>query len=183
MGALDRMSLRINTRDHKEPDTHLTKAEIEDIADEIDEADRVEMSKLLEKVLDNQLNEYHKTEINGFLTMLKNEKFKLREIKSASKGLLMKLVPSQKQKGGMAANASKFHYRSIQVHSFAANGKRMTRKNIVTVNGKKGTKTVHTYDSTKPKKRTRKNSKALTPKEVANIRKGIFMPGLFRGLN
>ena len=77
--------------------------------------------------------------------------------------------------------AHKLHYRSVQVHSFASNGKRMTRKNVVTVNGKKGKKTVHTYDSTKPKK-TRKNTKALSAKEIANIRKGKFMPGLFRGL-
>ena len=75
----------------------------------------------------------------------------------------------------------KFHYRSVQVHSFVANGKRVTRKNVVTVNGKKGTKTVHTYDSTKAKK-TRKNTKALTAKEVSNIRKGKFMPDLFKGL-
>jgi hypothetical protein len=176
------MSLRINTTEHKEPDTRLTKNEIDDLVDEIDDADRAKMTPILKKVLDNQINEYHKTEMNGFLKMLENEKFKLREIKSASKGLLMKLVPSHKQKGGMPPAAPKFHYRSVQVHSFASNGKRMTRKNIVTVNGKRGTKTVHTFDSTKPKK-TRKNTKKLTRKEISNIHKGVFMPGLFRVLN
>jgi hypothetical protein len=174
------MPLHINTGTPKEPDTRLTKAELDDLTDEIDEADHDQMTPILKKVLEHQINEYHKTEVNGFLKMLENKKFKLREIKSASKGLLMKLVPSPEQKGGKPAH--KFHYRSVQVHSVMTNGKRMTRKNVVALNGKKGTKTVHTYDSTKAKK-TRKNTKPLTAKEISNIRKGIFMPTLFKGLN
>ena len=81
----------------------------------------------------------------------------------------------------MPETDTKFHFHSKQIHAFIKNGERKTRKNIVTVNGKKGKKSVEIYDSTK-KRKTYRNSKALSKKEITNIRKGIFMPGLFRSL-
>ena len=75
----------------------------------------------------------------------------------------------------------KFHYHSVQTHALMANGTRRIKRNVVTVNGAKGRKTVETYDSNKSRK-VSKNTKVLKPKEIANIRKGIFMPGLFRGM-
>ena len=75
----------------------------------------------------------------------------------------------------------RFHYHSVQTHAVASNGTRRIKRNTVTVNGAKGRKTVETYDSNKSRK-VSKNTKALKPKEIANIRKGIFMPGLFRGM-
>ena len=77
--------------------------------------------------------------------------------------------------------AHKFHYRSEQVHAFVANGHKKTRKNVVEVKGNKGYKRVEEYDSNK-KRKTRKVTKPLTKKEIANIRMNKFMPGLFRKL-
>ena len=81
----------------------------------------------------------------------------------------------------MPKDAPKFHYHSVQTHAVMHNGTRRIKRNVVTVNGAKGRKTVETYDSKKSRK-VSKNTKALKPKEIANIRKGIFMPGLFRGM-
>lgn len=70
-----------------------------------------------------------------------------------------------------------FKFRSHQVHHVQANGHRRTRRNIVRVHGTKGTKVVEIHDSKHGKTR---RSKALTRKEIQNIKKGVFMPALFR---
>lgn len=172
------MKLSIGTSEHETPDTKFTQSEIDALVEEINDADRAGMTPILEKILEHQINPYHKRELDGFLEMLENEKFKLREIKSATKGVLMKITPTN-HKGG--ASSSKFHYRSEQVHAFMANGHKKTRKNIVIVNGTKGFKRVEEYDSNK-KRKTYKNSKKLSAKEISNIRRGKFMPGFFSSL-
>lgn len=73
---------------------------------------------------------------------------------------------------------SKFSYHSEQVHSIYENGKGMTRKNLVKINNGKGHKAVETYDVKGHKLNSAK--KALTPKEITCIKKGQFIPGLFR---
>lgn len=77
------------------------------------------------------------------------------------------------------AVAPKFHYHSVQTHAVMHNSTRRVKRNIVSVNGAKGRKTVEVLDTNKSRK-VKRNSKALKPKEIANIRKGIFMPTLFR---
>lgn len=70
-----------------------------------------------------------------------------------------------------------FQFRSHQVHSTLKNGKRVTRKNTVRVNGAKGTKTVEVRAAGA---KAHKKTKALTRREISNIKRGTFMPGLFR---
>lgn len=81
----------------------------------------------------------------------------------------------------MSKTAPKFHYHSVQTHTLIHNGTRRIKRNSVAINGTKGRKTTEIYDSKKSRK-VAKNTKVLRPKEIANIRKGIFMPGLFRGM-
>jgi 2-methylcitrate dehydratase PrpD len=71
-----------------------------------------------------------------------------------------------------------FSYHSEQVHSTFENGKGQTRRNVVDIKNGKGTKAVEEY---KPDG-TRKNrkEKALTQKELECIKKGKFIPGLFK---
>lgn len=159
--------LRIDTSHHIEPNTRFTKSELEALADEIDKADRKHMETILEKIMDHQINEYHKRELNGLLGMVQSEKFKLQEIKSTTKGILLKITPAS----GGAKGASTFHFRSTQIHGFMANGHRKTRKNVVVVNGNTGHKKVEIYDS-KRKGKTYKNTKRLSKKEITYIRRG-----------
>ena len=77
--------------------------------------------------------------------------------------------------------AKPFFFHSEQVHAVVKNGHHKTRRNIVTVKGNKGTKKIEVLD-TKHGKKVKKNSKSLTKKEIKNIRKGVFMPKLFRDL-
>lgn len=70
-----------------------------------------------------------------------------------------------------------FKFHSHQVHHVQANGHRRTRRNIVRVNGSKGTKIIETHDSKHGKTR---RAKALTRKEIKNIKSGVFMPKLFK---
>jgi hypothetical protein len=72
-----------------------------------------------------------------------------------------------------------FTFHSNQKHTVIKNGKRFTRRNNVAVSGNKGTKEIVVAS---PGKKTKKTRKALTKREISNIRKGIFMPALFRGL-
>ena len=72
-----------------------------------------------------------------------------------------------------------FIFRSHQSHSTIKNGKRVTRRNNVNVSGSKGSKAVEIIQSGK---KTRRTKKALTKREITNIRKGVFMPTLFRGI-
>lgn len=74
--------------------------------------------------------------------------------------------------------ANHFKYHSVQIHTSVINGKKQTRRNIVKVNGKKGVKTVAVSNG----KKTRRNTKKLSAREISNIRKGKFMPGFFRAL-
>ena len=71
-----------------------------------------------------------------------------------------------------------FVFRSHQSHTIVKNGKRVTRRNNVNVSGSKGSKEVEVVQSGK----TRRAKKALTKREITNIRKGVFMPRLFRGI-
>jgi hypothetical protein len=170
-------SLTLDTSEHNSPSTRFTKKQLEGLSDDLEDADRAQIGTILQRLRESLLNPYYETEIDRLIEMLSNDKFKLREIRSTTQGILMKLVPSTQKGGG----GNQFHYTSVQIHSFISNGKRKTRKNVVRVNGKKGTKSMHTYNSSK-KRKTFKTSKRLTATEIANIRRGKFMPGLFRGL-
>ncbi len=55
------------------------------------------------------------------------------------------------------------------------------RRNVVTVKNGKGHKKVETFNSARGKAVTRK-SKTLRKSEIKNIKQGIFMPRLFKGL-
>jgi hypothetical protein len=72
-----------------------------------------------------------------------------------------------------------FVFNSNQSHTVIKNGKRFTRRNNVSVSGNKGSKEVQIV---KPGKKAKKTRKALTKREISNIRKGVFMPSLFRGI-
>lgn len=69
-----------------------------------------------------------------------------------------------------------FLYNSVEMHTTMVNGKRNTRKNVVKVVNEKGVKKTEVLHN----KKTRKNSKRLTKKEITNIRKRHFMPGFFK---
>lgn len=71
-----------------------------------------------------------------------------------------------------------FTYHSEQVHSEFQNGKGQTRRNIVSIRNGKGHKAVETYNSKGRKLNSTK--KALTTAEMDCIKKGKFIPGLFR---
>jgi hypothetical protein len=165
-----RPKLNVNTAHHKEPDTRFTKADIEHILEKVDSAERSELKSILDTVRKSLLNEYYNQELDILEGSLKSKKeITLVRIRYVIKSLLDKMTPT---------GAFRFH--STQFHAFSTNGQRKTRKNIVKVNGKKGTKRVEIYNSVKRK--TYRNSKKLTAKEIANIRRGKFMPGLFKAL-
>jgi ribosomal protein L29 len=170
----------LNTGPNREAKTRLTKEELDSMDTRIKGASREELSKLLKEIKKSLLNPYFEREVNQLEGMVENEKFKLPELISTTRGLLMKLSSHENHKGGMAPT-HKFHFHSVQVHGVMVNGRRKTRKNIVQVNGTKGEKRVEVYDSSK-KRKTYKNSKKLSVREIANIRRGKFMPGLFKGL-
>jgi len=69
-----------------------------------------------------------------------------------------------------------FAYKSVEMHTTMVNGHRNTRKNIVKVVNGKGVKKTEVSHN----KKTVKKSKRLTKKEITNIRKRNFMPGLFK---
>lgn len=71
-----------------------------------------------------------------------------------------------------------FSYHSEQVHSTFENGKGSTRRNVVDIKNGKGTKAVEEYKADGTRK-TRKE-KELTAKELECIKKGQFIPGLFK---
>ena len=69
-----------------------------------------------------------------------------------------------------------FTYKSVEMHTTMVNGHRKTRKNVVNVVNGKGVKKTEVSHN----KKTQKNSKRLTKREIMNIRKRNFMPGLFK---
>lgn len=175
-----RSALKIDTDQHKEPDTRLTKSDIGNILEQLDDADRTEILSILHTIREKLINTYFEKELDTLEGELKSQKeMTLVRIRSVIKGLLdkMTLIP---QSGG-AKKGHNFQFHSVQVHAVLTNGRRKTRKNIVSVKGSKGQKKVEIYDSSK-KRKTFKNSKRLTAAEIANIRRGKFMPGLFKGL-
>jgi len=72
-----------------------------------------------------------------------------------------------------------FRYHSVQTRSEYHNGKRRTKTNHVSINGKKGYKVV----TIRNKSGTKKSKKPLTKKEIKCIKNGQFMPGLFKSCN
>ena len=79
----------------------------------------------------------------------------------------MNINPSVRQRTG--------RYHSEQTHIEFVNGVRQERRQIVDVNGTKGTKTVIVTRNSN----TKKSTKPLSAKEIGCIRKCKFMPGLF----
>jgi hypothetical protein len=79
----------------------------------------------------------------------------------------MNMTPSVRQRTG--------RYHSEQTHIEFVNGVKQERRQIVDVNGSKGTKTVIITRNDK----TKKSTKPLSAKEIGCIRKCKFMPGLF----
>lgn len=67
------------------------------------------------------------------------------------------------------------NYHSEQTHIEYVNGKQKERRQIVDINGNKGTKTVIIIHNGKKQKST----KPLSAKEISCIRKCQFVPGLF----
>ena len=67
---------------------------------------------------------------------------------------------------------SGFSYHSNQIHHVNGN----TRENIVRIENGKGVKIIKQNTGNK----TTLNKKPLTQKEISNIRKNIFIPGLFK---
>ena len=68
-----------------------------------------------------------------------------------------------------------FTYRSEQVHSVLENGKNKTRHNIVNIVNGKGTKHIEERIGNK----ITKKQKPLSKKEIQQIKKNKFIPGLF----
>ena len=79
----------------------------------------------------------------------------------------MNMTPSVRQRTG--------RYHSEQTHIEFVNGVKQERRQIVDVNGNKGTKIVIITRNGK----TKKSIKPLSAKEIECIRKCKFMPGLF----
>ncbi len=79
----------------------------------------------------------------------------------------MNITPSVRQRMGP--------YHSEQTHIEFVNGVKQERRQIVDVNGTKGTKIVIITRNGK----TKKSTKPLSAKEIECIRKCKFMPGLF----
>lgn len=174
-----RHTLKLNTDKHKEPDTRLTKAEVDAIRETIGDASRTDLKKLVDKIRDSLLNPYYNKELDSIEGGIDgDEQDTLPHIRSNIRGLLGKMTLTS-QSGGKSDHT--FHFKSVQIHGTVVNGRRKTRKNTVRVNGSKGEKKIEIFDSSK-KRKTYTNSKKLSAKEIANIRRGIFMPGLFRGL-
>jgi hypothetical protein len=171
------MHLQINAAAHATPDTRYTKQQMADLEDRIVDAPRDQLPEIIEEILAHQLNEYHVRELRNLAHYAEKPSYKLSEIKSALRGVLMKLTPS----GQTGGSSSAFRFRSVQVHGTMKNGKRKTRTNTVVVKGSKGTKTVEIHDSTK-KRKTYRSTKRLTAREISNIKRNKFMPGLFRDL-
>lgn len=67
------------------------------------------------------------------------------------------------------------NYHSEQTHIEYVNGKQKERRQIVDINGNKGTKTVIVTRNGKKQK----SAKPLSAKEISCIRRCKFMPGLF----
>ena len=76
----------------------------------------------------------------------------------------------------VAKGKGHFTYKSVEMHTTMVNGHRNTRKNVVNVVNGKGVKKTEVLHN----KKTRKNSKRLTKREIMNIRKRNFMPGFFK---
>ncbi len=165
-----RPSIQISTERHKEPDTKLTKSEIDAIREDLEDAKYTKLKKIVDTIRSSLINSYFNKEldaIEGGITGKKQNT--LSHITSNIHALLDKMTPTG-QSGGAKTNGN-FRYHSVQLHTFSANGHQKTRKNIVKVNGTKGTKSVHIYDSAK-KRKTYKNTKPLTAQEIRNIRRG-----------
>ena len=79
----------------------------------------------------------------------------------------MNMTPSVRQRTG--------RYHSEQTHIEFVNRVKQERRQIVDVNGTKGTKTVIITRNGN----TKKSTKPLSAKEIECIRKCKFMPGLF----
>lgn len=174
------LGLSLDVGSHKEADIDLSRKELDALGDRVEEASRKELEGIVDTLRKKLKNPYQDRELNMLQGQLENREYKLEEIRSTLLGFLMKIAASD-LKGGAVGGAPKFKFHSVQVHGIMTNGRRKTRKNVVSVDGKKGEKRVEIYDSTK-KRKTYKNSKKLSAKEIANIRRGKFMPGLFRGL-
>ncbi len=71
---------------------------------------------------------------------------------------------------------SAFVYHSEQTHSSSVNGRTQIKKNIVNIENGKGTKTVTYIEDGKTRTATRK----ITPAQMKQIEKGIFVPNLFQ---
>jgi len=71
-----------------------------------------------------------------------------------------------------------FTYHSEQVHSFFEKGKGQNRRNIVSIQDGKGTKSVETY--TADGKQLKRKSVPLSAHELQCIQKNKFVPGLFK---
>ncbi len=76
----------------------------------------------------------------------------------------------------MPPPAKKFKYFSSETRTLSVAGKRMTRKNIVTVDGKRGKKRVEQWSNGT---RMAHSEHELSAKEIANIQARRFMPKLF----
>jgi hypothetical protein len=74
------------------------------------------------------------------------------------------------------APAKKFKYFSSETRTLSVAGKRMTRKNIVSVDGKHGKKRVEQWSNGT---RMAHSEHELSAKEIANIQARRFMPKLF----
>lgn len=70
-----------------------------------------------------------------------------------------------------------FQYYSQQVHSHIVNGKGKTKIQTIKIKNKKGTKEVVVKNT---KGKTLKTRKVLKSGDIRNIKKGNFIPGLFR---
>ena len=79
------------------PDTRLTKNEIDELSNIIDDSnDRDIIHSIIDILLEDQEGKYRDREIDALKTHLQNPSVKLREITSTLQGVLMRLTPTNR---------------------------------------------------------------------------------------
>jgi hypothetical protein len=77
------------------PDTRLTQEQLTDYYNELDEVeDRVIIRGVLDALIENNLSEYQRPELERLRGLLDDENYKAMEISNTVGGILMRLKPS-----------------------------------------------------------------------------------------